>query len=221
MTFIDDAINGASQFLGDTAQAIRLFFSFHEFLLSPAVQKIRFSAEAVTISGRNYTRLASKMREGKLHFVISNRDWDGTAWNGPITSAAANYWPKIDTVQLLPGFALASFNDKGTLLHELTHAAIDDMNLTASRGLHRTENEAIAYIAEMLYRRYTRSLTADAFGLPQLRVANAIAKNIAASSSLYTVSQDEIRLLRNTIGNRPIYRSIRGQLKVGDGIGGP
>jgi hypothetical protein len=194
MTIIDDAINGARNLISDAVQRIRLVIGVNEFLLSAEVQKIRFS----------------------LHILISDRNQDGSPLD-PLV--AAQYLPDEDTLQLRPGFTLTTFLDKGTLLHELTHAAIDDMNLKASRGLHRTENESIAYIAQMLYRRYTHSLTADAFGLPQLQVANAIARNIAASPSLYTVTQEEIRLLRNTIGHRPIYRGIRGQLKVGDGIG--
>ena len=216
MTIIDDAINGARNLIGDAVQRIRLVVGINEFLLSAEVQKIRFSCEAVTITGHSYFQLASKLRAGLLHILISDRDQDGSPLD---PSVGAQYLPDTDTLQLRPGFTLASFNDKGMLVHELTHAAIDDMNLKASRGLHRTESESIAYIAQMLYRRYTHSLTADAFGLPQLQVASAIARNIAASSSLYTVTQEEIRLLRNTIGHRPIYRGIRGQLEVGDGIG--
>src|SRR3954447_60300 len=122
MTIIDDAINGVRHLLSDTAQGIRLFVGINELLLSPAVQRIQFSAEAVTITGRNYLQLASKMRSGQLHFVMSNRDWDGTGWNGPIVSSSvgAQYWDSIDTVQLLPGFTLTTFLAKATLLHELT-----------------------------------------------------------------------------------------------------
>jgi len=179
-------------------------------LHSPAVQKIRFFAEGVHISGHVYMALATKVAAGRLHIAIDptllTQSYDGT-YDAPSNTLT------------LPRNHIATPYNKQVALHELTHAAIDIMNLRASRGFHETENEGVSYIAEHLYVRYTHGNHVSRTDHRFVRVADAIAKTIiAARPHTYSVTHDEMRKLRNAVGQNREYRPIRGTRAISDGI---
>jgi hypothetical protein len=184
-----------------------------DLLNSASVQKIRFSAEAVTITPEGYRDVASKIRSGRLSIKF-----------GPVpTGGAASYDPTNNQIFVGPDPDLEP--DPSVMIHELTHAVIDNMNFATSRphiGLHVTEDEAIAYIAEQLFRR-NRSLPRNR-GKTQadariLQIAFEIAVHISlVFPKSYTVTQDEIRWLRDAVGHSPDYKDQRGKLTQSDGI---
>ena len=184
-----------------------------DLLNSTPVQKIKFSAEAVTISPEGYRDVASKIRSGRLSIEF-----------GPVpTGGAAAYDPTNNWIFVGPDPDLEP--DSSVMIHELTHAVIDNMNFARLRpriGLHVTEDEAIAYIAEQLYRRYRglpRNLGRTQADVRILRIAYEIAGNISGIfPKSYTVTQDEIRWLRDAIGHSPDYIDQRGKLTQSDGI---
>jgi|SRR5579859_2641654 len=184
-----------------------------DLLNSTAVQKIRFSAEAVAITPEGYRDVASKIRSGLLKIKFS-----------PVPDGmSALYDPTNNWIIVGPDPDLEP--DPTVMVHELTHAVIDNMNLARFRphvGLHVTEDESIAYIAEQLFRRY-RSLPRNGGSTPAdvriLRIAFEIAGNIfSVFPGSYTVTQDEIRSLRNAVGHSPHYIDQRGKLTQSDGI---
>ena len=119
----------------------------------------------------------------------------------------------------LPQANLGTTLDKSFAVHELAHAAVDLMNLPYSRGLHRTEMEAIGYIAQRVYSHHLRADPLQRHWPRLIHVADAIARRVVeAEPHLYHVTQDEIRSLRNAIGKHPKYHPYRGSRAPSDGI---
>jgi hypothetical protein len=179
-------------------------------LRGPEVQSINFGAEGVKINGHVYNTLATKIESGLLHVTV-----DAAALGG---GTDGQYTSSTNTLTL-PWNSFPTAYSKQVVVHELTHAAIDDMHLPNSRGLHKTEGEGISYIAEQLYVRFLGGTPPGPTDWRINRVADAIAKKIvAAGAHLYTVSPAEMQRLRNAIGQHPVYRSRRGHLVNSDGI---
>jgi hypothetical protein len=179
-------------------------------LRSPAVQRINFAAEAVKINGHVYNNLAKKIESGQLHVTV-----DPSALEA---GSDGQYDPGTNTLTL-PSNTFPTPYSKQVVVHELTHAAIDDMHLPDRRGLHKTEGEGISFIAEHLYVRFVHGAPPGPNEHRIYRVADAIAKNVeAAGAHLYTVPPAEIQKLRNAIGQHSLYRSRRGHLVKSDGI---
>lgn len=179
-------------------------------LRSPPVQKINFEAEGVKINGHVYSTLASKINWGMLHLVVDPSSL------GQGTDAHYDY--RNNTLTLKRS-AFPDDYSKQVVLHELTHAAIDDMHLPARRGLHRTEGESIAFIAEHLYVRYINGRPPGANEWRIYKIADAIAKHIVkAAPRAYLVTHAEIRSLRNAIGQHRVYKDARGNRAGSDGI---
>ena len=183
-----------------------------DLLNSTPVQKIEFSAEAVTITPEGYRDVASKIRSGRLSIKF-----------GPVpTGGAAAYDPTNNWIFVGPDPDLEP--NSSVMIHELTHAVIDNMNFARLRpriGLHVTEDEAIAYIAEQLYRRY-RGLPRN-LGRTQADVKTC--KSLMRSRGISPASsQNPIRSPRTkfdgfvAIGHSPDYIDQRGKLTQSDGI---
>jgi hypothetical protein len=183
-------------------------------LNGPAVQRISFTAESVWIHGGNYHNVADAILTGRIVITI-----------GPMPAGVAAQYDSTGsslvgvvggTLHLsLPTIALPV--QRVEVVHELTHAATDSLMLSRSRGLHKTENEAIAYIAGAIY--MLDSGISPGASLRLFRLATRTAqKIIGARPRHYTVSSAEMRQLRNAIGQHPSYYPKRGQIKVTDGL---
>jgi hypothetical protein len=190
-------------------------------LQSDEVQDIEFEAEAVKIDGDVYSALIPKLNNGHLR-VVANR----AVTNNP-SGFFAWYNPGSNQFVVSPTNNLQTDNELANGVHEMTHAAIDNMNLPRSRGLSRTESEAIAYIAQQVFWHNSNFAVPHHWSHRLFDVADKIAQNIIASTKLYVVTQDEIRILRNTIAHDRAYRinpttgqpmTIRGQQAASDGI---
>ena len=174
------------------------------------MQKISFTGEAVTINGAGYGRVVDALLDHTItikEVATLPHDFD------------AGYNPKKNLLLLKPTIDLSSVRVKALVVHEMTHAQIDLMRLPASRGLHRTESEGLSYIAQLLY---IFNFDGDARNIPNnfrfFRVAEAIRRKISGSSrDPYDVSADDMRELRNAVGQDTHYLRIRGQLAESDG----
>jgi hypothetical protein len=134
--------------------------------------------------------------------------------DAPSPGLLAEYYPRRNEIRLSQG-TLATREPRQAAVHECTHAAFDLMKLKPSRGLHRTENEGMANIAERLYIRYVFGLRGTAPVLRYERIADRIAERIIANPQNSVVSPEEMRRLRNAVGqDTPEYR---GKLTVSDG----
>ena len=175
-----------------------------------SVQSIEFTAESVRVDGTAYQRVAAAVLYGIIEVnagVPMSDDEDGA------------YYDPINMLDLKVS-AIATPYDKQVVVHEATHAALDGMRLTKSRGLHMTENEAISYIAEAVYVRNTGGERAGPENSRYARLADGIARKIiAARPHHYTVSETEMRDLRNAVGQDRTYRRQRGKLSVTVGLG--
>lgn len=179
-------------------------------LRSDPVQKISFTGESVAISGHGYSGVADALASG----VITIKEIATLPHNFD-----AGYSPKKNLLLLKPTINLSSVLVKALVVHEMTHAQIDLMRLPASRGLHRTEGEGLSYIAQLLYIFYSDG---DARNIPNnfrfFRVAEVIRRKISGSGrNTYAVSADDMRELRNAVGQDSHYLRIRGMLVESDG----
>jgi hypothetical protein len=198
---------------------------------SSVVGRIKFVAAGIKVGGSFYPDLIAPIRAGILPIKIDpSIDTPGqyiarNAADAPNTLKIQEYPPFPDAV----------------VIHELTHAAIDFLDLQkrmgrprsdgvtfSTRGLHRTENEGIAYIAQCLYCRlthqpYSQHTKEELSHLPRLRhlgrVADAIAGRVLASGvKFYHITEDEIRWMRNAVGQHPKYRAHRDEPAPSDGF---
>ena len=179
-------------------------------LRSAAVQKISFVAEAVRVTPQGYQQVADALADGTI--AISER---ATLPH----DFSAGYVPARNLLLIKPTLDLANVRVRALVVHEMTHAQIDLMRLPVSRGLHRTEGEGVAYIAQALY---IFNFDGDTHNTPNtlrfFRVAEAIRQKISASArSPAVVSGDDMRELRNAVGQDPHYLQIRGMLAQSDG----
>jgi hypothetical protein len=121
-------------------------------LQSPAVQRIRLTAESVSVTGHGYGRVADALSNGRITVedeVTMPYGYD------------AVYLAIRNVLVVKPTINLAQVGPRALVLHEMTHALIDLMHLSKSRGLHETENEGIAYIAQLLYIYFSVGNTAN------------------------------------------------------------
>jgi hypothetical protein len=174
------------------------------------VQKISFIGEAVSITPQGYMQVADALADGTIRIV------ERTTLPHDFS---AGYVPKHNLLLIKPGLDLTTVRVRGLIVHEMTHAQIDLMGLPVSRGLHRTEGEGLSYIAQVLY---IFNSDGDTRNTPNnfrfFRVAEAIRQKITASRrSPYIVSGDDMRELRNAVGQDPHYLHIRGMLAESDG----
>ena len=181
-------------------------------LRSHAVQTINFTAASVRIDHQLYSDLVNLVLADRLHLGIDptlrSRGYRGMYHPDPGRNL-------LD----LPEASLGTTLDASYAVHELTHAAVDMMNLPHSRGLHRTETEGIAYIAQRVYSRNIRADPIQRHTPHIFHVADAIAARIIkARPGVYHVSEDEIRRMRNAVGQHPKYYPYRGQRAPSDGI---
>ena len=183
-------------------------------LSSSAVQNISFTAESVRIYGGLYRNVGDAVRTGRIVITIGSMPPGVAAqYDGSNSSLAGG---RGGTLRLTSA-TIALPSQKAAVVHEMTHAATDSLGLSRSRGLHRTENEAIAYIAGAIYMLDSGIIPGTSLRL--FRVATQIAKNvISARPGHYTVSREEMRHLRNAIGQDPHYYHVRGIIKVTDGL---
>lgn len=186
---------------------------------SSAMRHINFVAAAVRISPESYSQLVGRVESGRLPVTID-----------PSIRGAGQYTADDNTLRVKQ---YPPFYDN-SVVHELTHAAIDLMDLRvprgakfSTRGLHQTEDEGIAYIAMCVYCRLTSQPYVHLAPGQQLetrlarmaRVADAIAGRILASGTkLYHVSEDEMRWMRNAVGQVPGYFRIRDHAAPSNGI---
>jgi hypothetical protein len=188
------------------AELLRLKNDVIALLRSHAVQRIRFVAEGVKIGHHVYSVLANLVEADRIKVRVDpTLAAQGVAGRYSTSGEHGN------------SFALY----RGVAVHELTHAAIDYMHLKDSRGLHITENESIAYIAERIYCRHIHHDNVTTSSARPFRVADVIAgKIVAAEPHVYHLTHEDIRSIRNAIGQHPHYRAqhIRGKLTNSDGI---
>jgi hypothetical protein len=194
-------------------------------LRSPFVQRIRFSAESISITGDGYGRVAAALSDGRItvddevRHEVSIKGGKVHVLSIPLImphGANAMYNADKNVLVVKPTINLADVRDRGLVVHEMTHALIDLMHLSKSRGLHRTEGEGIAYIAQSLYKRFDGAVISKdlRFG----RVADRISKRIIGHGrGMYFVSRDEMRELRDAVGQDKHYRHVRGKLHPSDG----
>jgi hypothetical protein len=181
-------------------------------LRSHALQTVRFVVENVTIGHQSWSGLADLVLADQLHL-----DVDPGLTGRHLVGEYYPDGPDANTLKIAHA-SLATIRDKSSAVHELAHAAVDLLHLPHRRGLHRTEAEAIAYIAQCVYSHHLH--TNPLHGHLRLGlIADAIARRIvAAEPHLYYVTHDEIRSLRNAIGHHRHYRRYRGTLAPSDGI---
>ncbi len=193
-----------------------------KLLGSPALKRINFVAADIRIGPAAYGKLIPLIRSGVIKVKV-----DPSLTQASGTYQADNSDDEANTLKVksLP-------MHKPVVVHELTHAAIDSMDLLvlpgrkfSARGLHRTEDEGIAYIAQCVYDRVTHQpiTHANISRKPRLlriaHVADAIAGNVVASGvSVYHVTPDEIRAMRNAVGQHPGYHKHREEPSPSDGI---
>jgi hypothetical protein len=181
-------------------------------LRSHAVQRIQFVAESVKINHQLYIEMARLVEAGRIQIDVDPRLADekvGGRYHATANPRSLTLW----TAQL------ATSRDKGIVVHELTHAALDSLALTQRRGLHVTENESIAFIASQVYLRHVHGRALPSNSPRPFLVADAIAsKIVAAGPHLYYLTQEDIRSIRNAIGQHPHYRKIRGHVYTSGGI---
>jgi hypothetical protein len=200
---------------------------------SDVVKSIKFVAAGIKVGGNFFPNLIDPISSGVIPIKIDASIDPKIAGQYIARNAAAD--PNTLKLRVYPPFPDA------IVLHELTHAAIDFLDLPkhikipmsyeasfSHLGLHRTEDEGIAYIAQCIYCRlthqpYSSHTKAELVHLPRLRhlgrVADAIAGRILASGAkYYRVTEDEIRWMRNAVGQHPNYRDVRGTPAPSDGL---
>jgi hypothetical protein len=178
-------------------------------LNSRAVQQIRFNAESIRIDSKVYRDLSALVNSGDICILVS----------GSLPKGVDAQYDNDKNRLEVPSAAFSTLFEKQVIVHEMTHAAIDMMGLTKSRGLHRTENEGIAYIAEWLFVHNSGGARAAKSDLRFCRVADRIVQEIVkAQPHVYTVSAAEMRELRNAVGQDPGYNKMRGKIDITDGI---
>jgi hypothetical protein len=184
-------------------------------LNGPNVQRINFTAEAVTISGGIYRNVANAILVGNIAITIGAPMPPGVA---------AQYDPRGSSLSggvggtlYLPSATIASPGQQAAVVHELTHAAVDSLRLARSRGLHRTENEAIAYVAGAIFMLDSGIVPGPSHRIFRLAAIEA-RKVIAARPRRLTISSEDMRQLRNAVGQERVYFPTRGQIRPGDGL---
>jgi hypothetical protein len=196
--------------LASATDLIMLKSNLIALLRSHSVQRIHFVAEGVKISGETYGKLADLLSAGKIAVVVNT---------GFTALKKGGSYDVDDNTLTLRQTELETVKDKGIAVHELTHAAIDFMNLRPSIGLHRTENEGMAYIAERVYGLRSRVYPVLRHWPRIFHVADVIAQKIIATEPrLYHVSPEEMRMMRNAVGQNLHYFSHRGEAAPSNGI---
>jgi hypothetical protein len=176
-------------------------------LAGPPVTDIDFVAEAVPITGAGYQKLIPKIASGQIRVV----------YDSSIDLHRARYHAESNGRGVHPLFVMGSLDAHAVILHELTHALIDNMHLSPRRGLSRSEDEAIGFIAQALYLIGSgRTAPHDPILGPP---AFEIARSILSSRGRYSVTHHQMRRMRNAVAKHPFYgRSIRGRRAPSDGI---
>ena len=140
------------------------------------VQSISFIGEAVAITPHGYMQVADALTDGTIQ-IVEKADLPH--------GFDAGYVPKKNVLLIKPGFDLGPVRKRALVVHEMTHAQIDLQRLLPSRGLHRTEGEGLAYIAQLLY---IFSVDNDTSNIPNdarfFRVAETIRKKIIDSDQI-------------------------------------
>jgi hypothetical protein len=178
-------------------------------LRSHAVQSINFVAAAVHINHSLYSELASLVLSDKVHLGVDPN---------MTIEFFGEYHAPSDSLTLRKA-SIGTLSEESKVVHELTHAAVDLLDLPKTRGLHRTEIEAISYIAQRVYSRLLHADPAQKQWPRLAHVADGIAaKVVATRPHLYHVSESEIVSLRNAIGQHRSYHLYRGDPAPSDGI---
>src|SRR5215475_9804508 len=105
----------------------------HRILLGPEVQKISFVAKGIRIDNYAYKAVAHKLKLKLITVEIdSSMDPDSGTYEG--AKNAKGRGAKKDNTVTLRTDSVASLFDQGVIVHEMTHAVIDNMNLGTDKG---------------------------------------------------------------------------------------
>jgi hypothetical protein len=183
-------------------------------LNGPNVQKIAFVAESVPVNGGIYHNVADAVLTGRIVITIGPMPAGVAAQYDPAGSSLVG---GVGGTLHLSSATIASPAQQVAVVHEMTHAAIDSLWLPRSRGLHRTENEAIAYVAGAIFMLDSGIPPGTSHRIFRLAVTVA-QKVIAHRPRRLHISSEDMRHLRNAVGQEPKYFPTRGQIRVGDGL---
>ena len=125
----------------------------------------------------------------------------------------AKYWDSVlfwdDELVLSEKFNITKILDQSYLIHECTHAHLDNQNLGQ---MPRDLNEAICYTAQHVWLMAVANATAGRLSIPKGRIhtaAHNIGKQIlGGQSSKYNVSPQLAQALRHAIRSDPDYAKV-------------
>jgi hypothetical protein len=181
-----------------------------DILMSDACQSIDFRYGGFHLNWVNYTAVALSAispdpKPDRLRVIV-----------GPFKEEARYDW-RTNTLKLKAwSYGASVFGEKNTLVHECTHAAIDQQG--SPKTISRVDNEILAYVAEALFVRLSGSVIlpgSDPTALAAQVVANKI-KDTPGSS----LSSDDAAALAQALKNDHPYAYLKKRLvtDTNDGI---
>jgi hypothetical protein len=179
-------------------------------LMSDACQSIDFRYAGVQLNWVNYTAVALSAvspdpKPNRLRVIV-----------GPFKDEASYDW-RTNTIKLQAwSYGASVFAEKATLVHECTHAAIDQQG--SPKTISRVDNEILAYLTEALFVRLSGSALlpgSDPTALAAQVVADKI-KDQPGSS----ISSDDAAALVKALNDDPLYAWLKTRVvtDTNDGI---
>lgn len=161
----------------------------------PGIKSINFKFEGFPVWPEAYSKdLAKLLIDGRIHIVMDD---------ALTAEVGAQYYPQSDSLHLPVGFSFANSQQASLLVHELTHAHLDyhQGGAIVINWFSQDFGEAVAYIAEALYREHYGIAPMSKHSVRQS--AQSIAGRIRAGA--YEVDGVDCALMRREVATDGYY----------------
>lgn len=194
-----------------------------QILLRPAVQKMSFVANKRLITGADYKAVVAKIQNGKIHCMSDGPTFKaarkrGENWGGMYSFDNKSSDPNTFIFERF----FIDDDEEPAVVHEATHALLDNRNL--GKSLPWYESEAVAYIAGAFFMRaiglqnslFDAIIYQIADGIVDLAMDDTKKLKVGAH---YNVNDKAYGLLCTALKDNRDYQKAEGNLiVVSDGI---
>jgi hypothetical protein len=170
-------------------------------LMSDACQSIDFRYAGFHLDWVNYTAVALSAaspdpKPDRLRVIVGAFQ----------DSTEASYDWRTNTLKLKAwSYGATVFSEKSTIVHECTHAAVDQQG--SPKTISRVDNEILAYVAQALFVRLSGSIILPGSG-PTALAAQDVANKIKDQPGSSLDANDAARL-KQTLVTEPLYASLK------------